>query len=152
VLTELGNKIAGALRKIGEAPVIDEETLKELLKEVSRALLEADVRVGLVKGFGDRVRAKCNITELPPGVNRQKLIKSTVYQELVAMVNPGRKPYAMKRGKSSVIMFVGLQGAGKTTTVAKYALHYSRARYKTCMVCADTFRAGAFEQLKVCAC
>jgi signal recognition particle GTPase len=44
-----------------------------------------------------------------------------------------------------------VQGAGKTTTVAKYALHYSRARYKTCMVCADTFRAGAFEQLKVCA-
>ncbi len=65
------------------------------------------------------------------------------------MVDPGKKPYQPKRGKPSVIMFVGLQGAGKTTTVAKYALHYSRARYKTCMVCADTFRAGAFEQLKV---
>ncbi len=149
MLTELGSRIAGALRKIGETTVVEEEDIKELLKEVCNALLEADVRVGLVIQFRKNVEAKCNIAELPPGMNRQKLIKTTVYQELVSMVDPGKKPYVPKKGKPSVIMFVGLQGAGKTTTVAKYALHYSRARFKTCMVCADTFRAGAFEQLKV---
>jgi flagellar biosynthesis GTPase FlhF len=52
-----------------------------------------------------------------------------------------------------VIMFVGLQGSGKTTTCTKYAYYYQRKGWKTCLVCADTFRAGAFDQLKqVCAC
>jgi signal recognition particle subunit SRP54 len=54
----------------------------------------------------------------------------------------------MKRGKSNVILFVGLQGAGKTTSIAKYAHYYQRRGWKTAMVCADTFRAGAFDQLK----
>ena len=48
----------------------------------------------------------------------------------------------MKRGKPNVILFVGLQGAGKTTSIAKYAHYYQRRGWKTCMVCADTFRAG----------
>lgn len=52
------------------------------------------------------------------------------------------KPYNMKRGKPNVILFVGLQGAGKTTSIAKYAHYYQRRGWKTCMVCADTFRAG----------
>ncbi len=150
VLTELGSKIAGALRKLGESPVIDEEVLEGLLKEVCAALLQADVRVGLVKQFRDNIRAKVNIASLPPGTNKQNLIKTTVFEELVSMVNPGKKPYVMKRKKPNVVMFIGLQGNGKTTTVAKYALHYQRQKFKTCMVCADTFRAGAFEQLKVC--
>ena len=58
------------------------------------------------------------------------------------------RPYAMKRGKSNVILFVGLQGAGKTTSIAKFAHYYQRRGWKTAMVCADTFRAGAFDQLK----
>lgn len=149
VLTELGAKLSSALRKLGESPVVDEEVLAELLKEVAAALLQADVRVQLVKQFRDNIKAKVNIAELPAGTNRQNLIKTTVFEELVSMVNPGRKPYAVKRRKPNVVMFVGLQGAGKTTTVAKYALHYQRLKFKTCMVCADTFRAGAFEQLKV---
>jgi len=58
------------------------------------------------------------------------------------------KPYVMKKGRPNVILFVGLQGAGKTTSIAKFANHYQRKGWKTAMVCADTFRAGAFDQLK----
>ena len=58
------------------------------------------------------------------------------------LVDSGTKPYAMKKGKPNVIMFVGLQGSGKTTTIAKFANYYQRKGWKTCMVCADTFRAG----------
>lgn len=54
----------------------------------------------------------------------------------------------MKKGEPNVIMFVGLQGAGKTTTIAKYAGHYQRKGWKVCMICCDSFRAGAFDQLK----
>ena len=54
----------------------------------------------------------------------------------------------MQKGRSNVILFVGLQGAGKTTTVAKFGNYYQRRGWRTCMVCADTFRAGAFDQLR----
>ncbi len=88
VLTELGSRIAGALRKIGETTVIDEEDMKELLKEVCNALLESDVRVGLVMQFRNNVKTKCNVEELPPGVNRQKLIK-VGHETLVVLVVSG---------------------------------------------------------------
>lgn len=59
-----------------------------------------------------------------------------------------RKPFIPKKGKVNVVMFVGLQGSGKTTTCAKYAHFYKKKGWKVAMVCADTFRAGAFDQLK----
>ena len=72
--------------------------------------------------------------------------------ELVSILDPGVKPYALRKGKPNVIMFVGLQGSGKTTTCTKYAYYYQRKGWKTCLVCADTFRAGAFDQLKQVLC
>lgn len=63
-------------------------------------------------------------------------------------MDPGFKPFQPKKGKANVVMFVGLQGSGKTTTCAKYARYYQRRGWKTALVCADTFRAGAFDQLK----
>jgi signal recognition particle subunit SRP54 len=76
------------------------------------------------------------------------VIQQAIFEELCEMLNPGKKPYTPKKGKPNVIMFVGLQGSGKTTSCTKYALHYQRKSWKTCMVCSDTFRAGAFDQLK----
>jgi len=64
------------------------------------------------------------------------------------LVDPGVMPYQPKKGKSNVIMFVGLQGSGKTTTCTKLAWHYQKKGWKACLVCADTFRAGAYDQLK----
>lgn len=64
------------------------------------------------------------------------------------MDSGGAQPYQLKKGKPNVIMFVGLQGSGKTTTVSKYAHYYQKRGWKVGVVCADTFRAGAFDQLK----
>ena len=64
------------------------------------------------------------------------------------LVDPHAEPFKPKKGKPNVIMFVGLQGSGKTTTCTKLARHYSSRGFKACLVCADTFRAGAFDQLK----
>jgi signal recognition particle subunit SRP54 len=100
--------------------------------------------------------------------NINRTVHKIVVDELTAMLTPPssggsdnddgksrkktstsfNKPYVMKRGKSNIILFVGLQGAGKTTSIAKYAHYYQKRGWKTCMVCADTFRAGAFDQLK----
>ena len=60
----------------------------------------------------------------------------------------GVKAYTPVKGKANVIMFVGLQGSGKTTTCTKLAYHYQKKGWKACLVCADTFRAGAYDQLK----
>lgn len=76
------------------------------------------------------------------------MIQQSVFQELVKLVDPGVKPYQPKKGKTNVIMFVGLQGSGKTTTCTKLAWYYQKKGWKACLVCADTFRAGAFDQLK----
>lgn len=64
------------------------------------------------------------------------------------MLSSDKKPYVMKKGKANVVMFVGLQGSGKTTTCTKYANVYVKKGWKVGLVCADTFRAGAFDQLK----
>jgi signal recognition particle subunit SRP54 len=74
-----------------------------------------------------------------------------VFDELCAMLDAGGadpKKLELKKGKTAVVMFVGLQGAGKTTTCAKYAAWHKKKGFKPAMVCADTFRAGAFDQLK----
>ena len=64
------------------------------------------------------------------------------------LVDPGVKPFQPLKGKPNVIMFVGLQGSGKTTTCTKLAYHYQKKNWKSCLVCADTFRAGAYDQVK----
>lgn len=81
--------------------------------------------------------------------NLRKLIQRTVVQELTDMLDSENKPYEFKKGKPNVVMFVGLQGSGKTTTCTKFAYHYMKKGWRVGLVCADTFRAGAFEQLKM---
>lgn len=71
-----------------------------------------------------------------------------VFDELVKLVDPHNEPFKPKKGRANVIMFVGLQGSGKTTSCTKLARYYQARGFKSCLVCADTFRAGAFDQLK----
>merc|ERR550514_2356709 len=82
------------------------------------------------------------------GVNKRKLIQKAVVEEFVQLVSSEKKPYKLEKGRCNVVMFVGLQGSGKTTTCTKFAHHYNRKGWKTALVCCDTFRAGAFDQLK----
>ena len=148
VLGDLGANITAAIRKLNNAPVIDEAMLKTVLNDVTRALSQADVDFSVVMQINKNIKKIVNLKELAAGHNKGKIIQDAIYQELVNMLDPGNEPYKLKRGKSNVVMFVGLQGSGKTTTIAKYAHYYNRKGWKTAMVCADTFRAGAFDQLK----
>lgn len=148
VLAELGLKLQDAVKKLSSATVVDEEVLNAVLNEISRALLEADVNVRLVGQLKQSIKMRVNLEEEAAGTNRRKMIQKTVMEELARMLNPDQKPYEMKKGKPNIVMFVGLQGAGKTTTIAKFANHYLRKGWKCAMVCADTFRAGAYDQLK----
>merc|ERR1719381_443882 len=82
------------------------------------------------------------------GLNKRRMIQQAVFRELVALVEPGVKAYSPVKGRANVIMMVGLQGSGKTTTCTKLAYHYQKKGRKAALVCADTFRAGAYDQLK----
>ena len=119
-----------------------------MIKEICAALLEADVNVKLVGTLRKSIKATVNFKDIPPAVNKKRLIQKAVFDELVKLVDPHAEPFKPKKGKANVIMFVGLQGAGKTTTCTKLARHYQARGFKSCLVCADTFRAGAFDQLK----
>ncbi|OZJ05826.1 Signal recognition particle 54 kDa protein [Bifiguratus adelaidae] len=148
VLADLGKRINSALSEFTRAPVIDQKVLDQLLREICAALLEADVNVRLVQQLRGNIKSIVNFDELAAGINKKRVIQKAVMDELIKLVDPGVEPYKPKKGKSNVIMFVGLQGSGKTTTCTKLAYHYQRKGWKTALVCADTFRAGAFDQLK----
>jgi len=147
VLAELGTKISNALKKLNKVDVINEETLKSCLGEICTALLQADVNVHQVKKMRDAVTLQFKVQEAQ-GANLQNLIRQSVVTELSNMLETEKKAYQPKKGKSNVIMFVGLQGSGKTTTCTKFAYHYQKKGWRTSLVCCDTFRAGAFDQLK----
>ena len=148
VLADLGRKINAALHSMDKAPDINEEVLNSVLKDVCAALLEADVNVRLVKKLRENVRSSLDFQGTARGFNKRKMVEHAVFKEIVKLVDPGVKPYRPKKGTSNVIMLVGLQGSGKTTTCTKLAWHYKQRGWKVGMVCADTFRAGAYDQLK----
>eukprot|EP00579_Thalassiosira_antarctica_P010614 CAMPEP_0201925484 /NCGR_PEP_ID=MMETSP0903-20130614/14730_1 /ASSEMBLY_ACC=CAM_ASM_000552 /TAXON_ID=420261 /ORGANISM="Thalassiosira antarctica, Strain CCMP982" /LENGTH=463 /DNA_ID=CAMNT_0048463171 /DNA_START=47 /DNA_END=1434 /DNA_ORIENTATION=- len=167
VLAELGGKLRSSLQKLQQSTggsndgTLTTESLNALLSEISRALIESDVNVQLVmtlrtniqKKVGELVANSTNSSKTSNNAaNINRLVQRAVVDELTSMLTPAgekvTKPYSMKRGKPNIILFVGLQGAGKTTSIAKYAHYYQRRGWKTAMVCADTFRAGAFDQLK----
>ncbi|KAK7580519.1 hypothetical protein V9T40_001148 [Parthenolecanium corni] len=148
VLADLGRKITSSLKSLNNAPVINEEALNSMLKELCSALIEADVNIVLVKKLRENVRSVIDFEEMAGGLNKRRMIQSAVFKELIKLVDPGVKAYQPIKNKSSVIMFVGLQGSGKTTTCTKLAYYYQKKNWKTCLVCADTFRAGAYDQLK----
>ncbi|CAL1527594.1 unnamed protein product [Lymnaea stagnalis] len=148
VLADLGRKITSALKSLSNATIINEEVLNGMLKEICAALLEADVNIRLVKQLRENVRSVIDFDEMAGGLNKRRMIQSAVFKELVKLIDPGVKAWQPSKGRNNVIMFVGLQGSGKTTTCTKLAYYYQRKGWKTCLICADTFRAGAFDQLK----
>jgi len=157
VLAELGGKLRESLRKLQSSSSIDTEALNDLLSEISRALIESDVNVSLVMQLRENIKERVSDAVKKHEENHNnttvqsvsKLVQKSVMDELTTLLTPEqKKPYRMKRNSPNVILFVGLQGAGKTTSIAKFANYYQRKGWKVAMVCADTFRAGAFDQLK----
>lgn len=154
VLADLGTRLHGAWNQLSKASVIDDKVIDGVLKELCAALLESDVNVKLVASLRTKVKTKVKKSleesEKAGGreANKKNVVQKAVFDELVALVDPGTEPYKPVKGKTNVLMAVGIQGAGKTTTCTKLAVHYQRRGFRTCLVCADTFRAGAFDQLK----
>lgn len=147
VLQELGNSIANALSKIQKENKIDEKSFQILLNDISKALMNADVDVQLINTLNQNIKNRVNLSNLPSGIDVRRVIEKAVIQELSNLLESGKKPWTPIRKKLNIVMMVGLQGSGKTTTVTKLANYYKKRDWKVAVVCADTFRAGAFAQL-----
>ncbi|GAB4842098.1 hypothetical protein Ancab_012058 [Ancistrocladus abbreviatus] len=148
VLAQLGGSISRALQQMSNATIIDEAVLNSCLNEIVRALLQADVNIRLVSEMQKNIKKIVNLDDLAAGHNKRKIIQQAVFNELCKMLDAGKPSFTPKKGKTSIVMFVGLQGSGKTTTCTKYAYYHQKKGWKPALVCADTFRAGAFDQLK----
>ncbi len=147
-LERLGSSLYEALRKIFRAPIVDEATVKELVRDVQRALLQSDVNVKLVLEISKRIENKALKEKVPPGVSRREHVVKVVYEELTRFLGEKPVPLRIESGKRNVLMLVGIQGSGKTTGAARLARYFQKRGLKTALVCADTYRPGAYAQLQ----
>ena len=148
VLEKLGSSLYDAIRKVIRAPVVDAELIKELIRDFQRALLQADVNVQLVMELSQVIEKRALDEELPPGISRKEHVVKVVYDALTAFVGEKPVPLEIRPGRQNVLMLIGIQGSGKTTHAAKLARYFQKRGLKPALICADTFRPGAYDQLE----
>ncbi|MEM1537619.1 MAG: signal recognition particle protein Srp54 [Candidatus Nezhaarchaeales archaeon] len=146
-MERLSTSLREALSRLFRLPVIDEAAVKEFIRDIQRALLTADVNVSLVFELSKRVEEKALKEKVPPGLSRREVILKTLYEELLRLLGGESVSLTLSPGKSHVIMLVGIQGSGKTTSAAKLAYYFKKRGFKPALVCADNFRPAAYEQL-----
>ncbi|HXC24515.1 MAG TPA: signal recognition particle protein [Gemmatimonadaceae bacterium] len=145
---ELSEKLESAFSRLRGRGVLTESDIKEGLREVRRVLLEADVSFALTREFLERVEAKAvGITQLKSVSPAQQLVK-VVYEELTTMLGERREGLKLSSIPPTVVMLVGLQGSGKTTTAAKLALRLKKEGRATRLIAADVYRPAAIDQLE----
>lgn len=147
-LGNLGSNLYNALQKIIKAPVVDEAAVKELVKDFQRALLQADVNVALVMELSKNIQTNALDKKLPPGISRREHIIKVINDELIRFVGETPQELKIQPGKQNVLMMIGIQGSGKTTHSSKLARYFQKRGFKVGVICADTFRPGAYNQLK----
>jgi signal recognition particle subunit SRP54 len=144
---ELSQKLNDTLQRLTGRGVLTEDAVKEGLREIRRVLLEADVSFDLTREFLERVQAKAvGVTALKDVRAGHQLVK-IVYDELVALLGEKQAPLAFATVPPTVILLVGLQGSGKTTTAGKLARRLKQEQKAPFLVAADVYRPAAIEQL-----
>jgi len=128
-----------------------ERAVEEFIRDLQRELLKADVNVKLVFSLSQKIRDRALKEEPPPGASRRDWFIKIVYEELSQLFGGDREPRVDPPKRPWVILLVGVQGSGKTTSAGKLALFYSRRGYKVGLVSTDTYRPGALQQLKTLA-
>jgi len=144
---ELTNQFEDAVKAFKGEAKISEENVDEALKQVRRALLDADVSLSVVKEFIDEVRVKAVGTEVVRGIDPGQKFIQVVHEELVNVMGGENDPLANSEKQPTVILMAGLQGAGKTTATAKLGLLLKEKNKKPLLVAADTYRPAAIDQL-----
>jgi signal recognition particle subunit SRP54 len=148
----LSDRLAGSLKKLRGQGRITEDNIKETLREVRMALLEADVALPVVREFIERVKERAMGQDVMRSLSPGQVFVKIVNDELVAVMGDEGNSLNLNSQPPVVILMAGLQGAGKTTSVAKLARFLKERQKKSVMVAsADVYRPAAIEQLKTLA-
>lgn len=144
----LGDRLQNAIHKIKGYGKITEDNISEMMREIRLALLEADVNYKVVKEFTNTVKEKALGEEVASSINPGDLFVKIVKDELTELLGGESKPLSLN-GNPAILMLVGLQGSGKTTTAGKLA-NYLRKKHskKPLLVACDVYRPAAIDQLK----
>jgi signal recognition particle subunit SRP54 len=149
VFSSLSGRLEEVFRRLRSRGKLTEANIQEALREVRLALLEADVNYGVVKDFVARVRDKAVgetvLQSLTPG---QQVVK-IVHQELITLMGGSQSKLSQAAQPPTVVMLVGLQGSGKTTTAAKLARRLQKEGRRPFLVPADVYRPAAIDQLRI---
>ncbi|MEQ8820941.1 MAG: signal recognition particle protein [Sumerlaeia bacterium] len=147
----LGEKFEGVFRKLRGQKTLTEDNIKDAMREVRLALLEADVNYLVVKDFVSRVRERAIGEDIVKGVNPAQQLFSIVHKELVRVMTGDPDTdveFVVQPGKRNRILLLGLQGSGKTTFSGKLANHLREKKCKPLLVACDVYRPAAVEQIK----
>ncbi len=143
-LDDIRSAVSKLLRRSGPY----EKLVEEYVRDLQRALISADVNVRLVFQLSKKIRERALKEHPPPGISRKDWLVKITYEELVKLFGGEYEPEIKPPYTPYVIMMVGVQGSGKTTTVGKLAKYYRDMGYRVGVVAADTYRPGAYDQLK----
>ncbi|MCC3604984.1 MAG: signal recognition particle protein [Microcoleus sp. PH2017_29_MFU_D_A] len=143
----LADRLESTWKKLRGQNKISESNIQDALKEVRRALLEADVNLQVVKNFISEVAAKAQGAEVVSGVRPDQQFIKIVHDELVRVMGETNVPLATADSGPTVILMAGLQGTGKTTATAKLALHLRKQNRTALLVATDIYRPAAIDQL-----
>ena len=147
MLDNLKTNLRAAIKKLVNSSGIDEELIKELSKDVQRALLQSDVNVRLVLEITKNIEERSLNENPPPGLSRKDHIVKILYDELAKLLG-NETEFSFKPGTLNKVLMLGIQGSGKTTITSKLAKFLTKQGYKVGVIGADTFRPGALVQLK----
>jgi signal recognition particle subunit SRP54 len=145
VLDKLGSVLKSGIKKISSAIFIDKKLVDAIIKDIQRALIEADVNVELVFQISQKIK-KIAYDESIKGVDKKEQLVKLIHDEVLIILGGEKKE--LKLPKQASIMFLGLYGAGKTTTIAKLGFYYAKRGRKVALLGLDTQRPAAMDQLE----
>ncbi len=148
VLDNLGRALDNAVRRLRGLPKVDKDAIRAVIQELQRALLSSDVKVELVFEVTNKIEKRAMDEKPPQGINSKEHVIRCIHDELAHLLGGEPAPMRIKPNRQNIILMVGIQGSGKTTTVGKLANYYKKKQFRVAVVCSDTWRPGAFDQLK----
>lgn len=147
MLDSLKDGFQGAIKRLLGSSSIDEREIKEFVKDIQRTLLSGDVKAQIVLEASQRIQKRALEEKPPPGLPRKEHIVKILYEEFARILGEeGKLDFPTNR--TNVVLMVGIQGSGKTTTIGKLARLLSKRNYRVGVIAADTFRPGAVTQLR----
>jgi signal recognition particle subunit SRP54 len=149
VFTALSSRLEDVFRRLRSRGKLTEANIRDALREVRLALLEADVNYGVVKDFVERVREKAVGTAVLQSLTPGQQVVKIVHQELMSLMGDSQSKLNLASTPPTIVILVGLQGSGKTTTAAKLAMRLQKEGRRPFLIPADVYRPAAITQLKV---